>query len=157
MSNYTIKEVEKRKYHHDSKTISGIGQTQFLWFYWSFRSTNANLSIDEAERFLWFYWNVEPSTFTRRAFVIATPKARHFDDEPSATSWTFSSASANPKERFSQSTPALQKVLTCDLVNPHVLRKNEPQKAQIMMIIIDIRKKICKFVAMIRWHSQSKT
>ena len=64
---------------------------------------------------------------------------------------------SNIEERFSQSTHAPQKVPKCDLVNPHVLRKNEPQKAQIMMIIIDIRKKICKFVAMIRWHSQSKT
>ena len=30
--------------------------------------------------------NAEPSTKLWRAFAIATPKARRFDDEPSATS-----------------------------------------------------------------------
>ena len=36
--------------------------------------------------FLWFYWNAEPSTLLWRAFVIATPSPRWFDNEPSATS-----------------------------------------------------------------------
>ena len=43
-------------------------------------------SFGSTKLFLRFNWKAEPSTLTRRAFAIATPKARQVDDEPSATS-----------------------------------------------------------------------
>ena len=45
-----------------------------------------NLKFGESQSFLCFNWNAEPSALTRRAFAIATPKARQVDGEPSATS-----------------------------------------------------------------------
>ena len=66
---------------------------------------------------LWFYWTAEPSTLTRRAFAIATPKARRFDNEPSATSWIQRSGSVYPKIRFWKSPNSLQRNHTCASVN----------------------------------------
>ena len=71
-----------------------------LWLCQSFSLIMQNQSFDYAELILWFYWNIEPSTLSRRAFVIATAKARHFDGEPSATSWIQRSGSVYPHMHF---------------------------------------------------------
>ena len=82
------------------KTPSFDCSDTLLYFYWNSPSLLLNLFFDLTERFLWFYWNVEPSTLTRRAFAIATPKARRFDNEPSATSWIQRNASVNLQIRL---------------------------------------------------------
>ena len=82
--------------------------------------------FDWTERFLWFYWTTEPSTFTRRAFAIATPKARQVDAEPSATSWIQRNGSVNPQMRFWHSPKKLQKNHTSASVN--IKKGSEPWK-----------------------------
>ena len=62
-------------------------------FVWNSSSIHQKFFFDPTGGFLWFYWNAEPSTLSRRAFAIATPSLRRFDDEPSATSWIQRSAS----------------------------------------------------------------
>ena len=81
--------------------------------YWRSPLIVQTFSIDWTELILRFYWNAELSTLSRRAFAIATPSARWNDNEPSATSWTFSSALANPKG-------TVQLILTCVPDNPHM-------------------------------------
>ena len=71
-----------------------LGSSEILLqFIRSSSSIHQKFFFSSTEGFLWFYWNAEPSTLSRRAFAIATPSARRFDDEPSATSWIQRSAS----------------------------------------------------------------
>ena len=92
------------------QTLSFDWTDSILWFHWLFPLILLTLSFAYTELFLWFYWTVEPSTLTRRALGVAITSARHRNAERSATSWTFSSALANSKERFCQSTNALLKI-----------------------------------------------
>ena len=82
-----------------------------LRFYWTIRLVILNFSFAFTAPLLWFYWNAEPSTLTRRAFAIETPKARYRNDEPSATSWIQRIGSVNPHKRCWISPKALQKIL----------------------------------------------
>ena len=79
-----------------------------LWFDSRFSSICLILFCNWTQAILWFYWTAEPSTLTRRAFAIATPKARQVDDEPSATSWIQRNASVSPKICFWLSPKELQ-------------------------------------------------
>ena len=88
-----------------------------LRLYWHAPSIVVVLSFDCTDSFLWFYWNAEPSTFTRRAFAIATPSARQVDDEPSATSWIQRKASVSPHMKFWKLPKAPQWIHTCASVN----------------------------------------
>ena len=91
-----------------------------LYFYWNSPSLLLILFFDLTERFLWFYWTVEPSTLTRRAFAIATPKARHRLGEPSATSWIQRSASVNPKIRLACAELKVLKIPKFASEKPHM-------------------------------------
>ena len=71
------------------------------------------LSFAFTEPCVWFYWKAEPSTLTRRAFVIETPSARRFDNERSATSWIQRNALVYPQMCFWQSHKLLQSILSC--------------------------------------------
>ena len=93
----------------------GILRDSFLWFHCTFSSAKAHLSIDSTEPLLWFYWNTEPSTFTRRAFVIATANVRRCDGEPSATSWIQRSGSVNPLKWVKQPLARRSQILTNSL------------------------------------------
>ena len=89
-----------------------------LRFYSPFPLIQQNVFFDSTEFFLRFYWNIEPSTFTRRRFGIATPKARQVDGEPSATSWIQRNASVNPNKRLWQSSEAFGLRRAKGSVNP---------------------------------------
>ena len=78
-----------------------------LRFYWTIRLVILNFSFAFTAPLLWFYWNAEPSTLTRRAFAIETPKARYRNDEPSATSWIQRIGSVNPLMCDRQSSKVL--------------------------------------------------
>ena len=87
---------------------------EMLRMYWHSPLIILNPPFDWAESFLRFNSIAEPSTFTRRALVIATPSARRFDNEPSATSWIQRSGSVNPQIRFRKSSKAIQSIHKSD-------------------------------------------
>jgi len=81
---------------------------EMLRMYWHSPLIVQSNPFDWAESFLRLNSIAEPSTFTRRALVIATPSARRFDNEPSATSWIQRSASECPHKSFKHSPHAHQ-------------------------------------------------
>ena len=89
----------------------------------------------------------ERSLSQRRALAISITSPRQLVESKGAVQSIPTCASESAHMRLGKCPHAPWKVPACNLVNPHVRSKNESQKAQIMMIIIDIQKKICIFVA----------